>query len=72
MYGVVDRFEDDFAVLEMDNGNMINVPISQVSECAREGDVLIKNNGKYEIDRAETKRRKKEIQELTEGMWDDK
>ncbi|MBQ8921773.1 MAG: DUF3006 domain-containing protein [Oscillospiraceae bacterium] len=62
MLMTVDRFEADFAVLEIqtETGELLykNIPLSWLPEETEEGDVLRKADGQYVIDRAETDRRR--------------
>nr|MDE6664753.1 DUF3006 domain-containing protein [Ruminococcus sp.] len=46
---VIDRFENDIAVIETD-GRMIEVDRLQLPENVREGDVLTENNGVWTVD----------------------
>lgn len=59
---IVDRFEEDFAVLELyqESGEVLykNIPASWLPEDAEEGDVLVKVGGKYAIDTKETEKRR--------------
>lgn len=50
---VIDRFENGFAVVE--NGDsMENIPVELIPSEAREGDVLIYENGAYQVDPGKT------------------
>ena len=52
----LDRFEDNFAILENRNTKeMTNIPISNIPSNAKEGDILKHSNGSYVIDYEETK-----------------
>ena len=63
---IIDRFEEDFAVLEMETGGTIDVPKSEIPD-GKEGDVVILENGVYQVDEAETQKRKEMIkQKLSE------
>jgi 6-phosphogluconate dehydrogenase len=65
---VVDRIEGDIAVCEID-GTMVDVPLSKISGCVNEGDMLIDNgSGLYTIDTAATEQRKAEIIDLFESL----
>ncbi|WP_088187341.1 DUF3006 domain-containing protein [Desulfosporosinus sp. FKA] len=66
---IIDRFEGDFAVVEVDGRSMENIPKSDIPAGAREGDVLRPVNGKYEIDSEETKRLRDETAKLTQDLW---
>ena len=52
---VVIRFEEDFAVLEKENGEIVNAPKESVK--GKENDVLIALNGEYITDKEETEKR---------------
>jgi len=66
----IDRFEGDFAVCIDDFGKIINVKISEIPKKAKEGTILIFSNGKYLIDENETIKRKKEIINLQNSLWE--
>ena len=42
---IIDRFEEDLAVLEGENKEMLNVPRGFLPDDAKEGDCLRKKNG---------------------------
>jgi hypothetical protein len=70
---ILDRFEGDYAVLEMttETGEILykNLPADWLPEDAGEGDVIVKANGKYVIDSYETeKRRAKAAARLAEAQ----
>ena len=48
---------------------MVNIEINKISPVAKEGDVLDISNGVIEIDIEETQKRKHEINELTNNLW---
>lgn len=59
---IIDRFEENFAVCEADN-EIINIEKINLPRNAQEGDVLIKSaDGKYYVDKAETKKRKENVE----------
>ncbi len=62
MMMIVDRFEADYAVLEIesDSGELLykNLPLDWLPDDIAEGDVLRKGASGYVIDRAETDRRR--------------
>lgn len=69
MYWVIDRFEEGFALLE----NTIDQTILQLARetlppDAREGDVVVRSNGVYILDRAETEERAKRIKARFERL----
>lgn len=71
MYAVIDRFEGDFAVVEMDDRSMIDIERVKIPRNAKEGDVLIIDDEKISVDHEETARRKAEIEKLMEGIWEE-
>lgn len=51
----LDRFEDNFAILEnRSTKKMTDIPISNIPSNAKEGDILKLSNGSYVIDYEET------------------
>jgi len=65
----IDRFEGEFAVCEKENRQMIDIEKSKLPEMCKEGDILNITNDIITIDFDATKKRKKEIEKLTEGFW---
>jgi hypothetical protein len=62
---IIDRFEGDFAVVELENKILVDMPRELLPEGAGEGTVL-----KIEIDNKETKNRSKRIQKLMDAVWE--
>jgi len=56
---IIDRFEKELAVVELENGEFQHLSKKLLPAMAAEGDVLV-----IEIDEAETERRRKRINEL--------
>ncbi|MGO1469527.1 MAG: DUF3006 domain-containing protein [Tissierella sp.] len=54
----IDRFEGNFALVELENNDIIDISVSILPEGSKEGDVL-----KIIIDKEETEKRKKRIEE---------
>lgn len=69
MKGIIDRFEGDYAVVEIDGRQMKDIPKRDISSEAKEGDVIVLVGEKYHVDAEETQRRKSEIAKLTKNMW---
>lgn len=65
---IVDRFEEDFAVLEKESGGSIDIN-RQLIPNAKCGDVLIFENGVFTIDGEETLKRKKKILEKMNKLF---
>ncbi|CDI48156.1 DUF3006 domain-containing protein [Clostridium tetani] len=68
--GVIDRFEEEYAVVELEDGSMLNLPKLEVPKEAKEGDVLLIKLD-VSIDYNKTEKLKKEIEELTKDLWED-
>lgn len=61
----IDRFEGDFAVVELESRDTVDLSINLVPEGAKEGDIL-----EIRVYHDETAERKKRIEKLTEGLWE--
>ena len=64
---IIDRFEDEFVIVEMPDGKMLKLPAAllQGMSC-KEGDVL-----SLSIDDGETQRRRKKINCLMDDLFED-
>jgi hypothetical protein len=60
---VIDRFEGEYAVCEIEKGRFVNLP-RQILEGAKEGDIV-----KIEILKDETAQRKKDLQARLNGLF---
>lgn len=60
---IIDRFEEDKAIVELENGDMQHLSSKLLPAMAAEGDVLT-----IEIDEEETERRKNRLNELLNGL----
>lgn len=70
MKGIVDRFEGEYAVIEVD-GKTRDVKRNLIADSVRVSDVVILNNGIWERDSDETDKRKKEVKKLMDSVWED-
>lgn len=66
---IIDRFEENFAVCEDENGIMKNIERSLLPKDTREGDVIFKDNNIFYIDYEETKKLREEINQMTKNLW---
>ncbi len=62
---IIDRFEGNYAVVEIDVGKCVELPKVLVPN-AKEGDVI-----EIEINKKETQKRKKHIQKLIDDMFEE-
>lgn len=70
MKGIVDRFEGDYAIIEID-GKANDVARSIVDVSVKVGDVVTLVNGVWKTDLSETKQRKQHIKQLMDDVWED-
>jgi len=68
--GVVDRFEQELAVIEVD-GASLTVPRNQLPDGVQPGDAVRFEDDGIVIDEDETARRKQEIDALMDELWED-
>lgn len=57
---ILDRIENDIAVIETDD-KIIEVKFSELAENAKEGDVLTESDGKYIVDSEATAERREKL-----------
>lgn len=65
---IIERFEESIAVIE-DGDKRFEVGRDKLPKNARQGDVLKKDGGIYEIDKEKTQIRRKEILRLQNSLW---
>ena len=70
MKGIVDRFEGNYAVVELQDGKIINIDKKKLPKEIEEG-MVIHISESITIDIDETKKRKAEIEKLTEDLWEE-
>ncbi|GLI18780.1 hypothetical protein TSYNTROPHJE_05930 [Tepidanaerobacter syntrophicus] len=63
---IIDRFEGDFAVVELPDKTMVNMLKILLPSEAKEGDVIT-----ITVDKEETKSRKAHIEKLMNDVWED-
>lgn len=68
IYGIIDRFEGSYAVVEIE-GLMQNIELSSIPSGAREGDVIIYDGNRWQVDKQATADRKQHIQRLADELW---
>lgn len=66
----IDRFEDNVVVLEnRKTQEIINLKKEELPEKIETGDILKKINGKFWVDKAETKKVKNRIEQKMNHLW---
>ena len=63
---IIDRFEGEFAVVELDDLSFVNISKKAIPPDAKEGDVL-----EIVVDKDETKKRGKKINKLMHDLFTD-
>lgn len=66
MNWIIDRFEGDFALVEIDDDSIIKLPKKALPKGAKEGDVI-----SIKINKEETKNRKENIGKLMDSLFVD-
>ncbi|MDQ0059497.1 DUF3006 domain-containing protein [Paenibacillus harenae] len=70
MTGIVDRFEGDYAIIEMD-GQLHEVKSEQLESRVRVGDVVKWCGDLWSTDKQATEARKENVKQLMDEVWDD-
>ena len=63
---IIDRFEGEFAIVELENREIVDIPRVVLPIEAKEGDSII-----VSIDEAETESRKERIQDKFNSLFDE-
>lgn len=83
LHGVIDRYEGEFAVIELDTGKILNVPKFLLDTEIHSGDAVIcmptpntgyqvKTNPIWKLDTEETQKRREQIQNLARNIIEPK
>ncbi|AFV01966.1 MULTISPECIES: DUF3006 domain-containing protein [unclassified Dehalobacter] len=70
MNGVIDRFEGSVAVVEFDGNNRKNINLTDLPAGIKEGDIVVFNDGKWQLDQNQTARLKAEIDILARDVFE--
>jgi hypothetical protein len=62
----IDRFEDKYAVVELENKQFVDIPRSAIPSEAKEGDII-----NVQVDKEATNKQKKHIENLMNDVWAD-
>ena len=68
---IVDRIEGDKAVLECENGNMVNLELKALPKNIKEGDVIYFQDNFYFLYSDKKKARKEKIKNLMNSLFED-
>ena len=64
MKWIVDRIEGDYAIVELENGKAVDIPLISLPEDIKEGAVI-----NVSVDKAETEKRKEIIDSLAKRLF---
>ncbi|MBK1813093.1 DUF3006 domain-containing protein [Clostridium sp. YIM B02505] len=67
---IIDRIENNIAVCEV-NEEILRINVNNIKGVPKEGDVLVKKDSSYYIDKDLTSKRKSIVEDLMKGMWND-
>ena len=70
MRAIIDRFEGEFAILELGK-EYRKIERVMLPPEVREGDVLFHRDKQWVVDPEATRKRKEEIEKLAEELWED-
>jgi len=68
--GIIDRFEGEYAVVEMDNRIMKNIKIEMLPQGVKEGTAIKYVKGEWQIDRERSENLKSELDELAKDLFE--
>ena len=66
---IVDRFEGMTAVCEDENGRAVSFHADKLPENVKAGDILVRKDGAFFIDRETAEKRRAELTALQESLW---
>lgn len=66
---IIDRVEEEYAILEKENGDMCKILSENIEGNFKEGDILVKEGESFKIDEEFTKLRKDKINNIMKDMW---
>ncbi|OPJ55586.1 DUF3006 domain-containing protein [Alkalithermobacter paradoxus] len=71
MKGIIDRFETNVAIVELENKEFIHISKDILPHNCKEGDVIfLLRDGKVKIDYIETEKLKKDIDNLIDELFE--
>jgi len=70
MKGVIDRFEEKFAVVELKDKKMVNIEIDRLPQGVKEGECVSFLSGVWVVDQVETKAKKAKIEKLMDDVFE--
>lgn len=68
---IIDCFEEDYAVCQTDEGEILEIEKAKIPTDAKEGDVLVLEEDEISINKEETIRLRQQIKKLMEDLWEE-
>ena len=68
---IIDGFEEDYAVCQTDEGEILEIEKAKIPTDAKEGDVLVLEEDEISINKEETIRLRQQIKKLMEDLWEE-
>lgn len=65
----IDRIEENIAICEDDDGNVLKLNVDELPQEIREGDIIEKTENGFVIDADETQLRRKKMAELQRNIF---
>jgi len=62
---IIDRFEGEYAVVELPDKTLANIPKKALPEEAAEGDIIT-----IAVNKIETAKRKEKVRKMVEDLWE--
>ncbi|HHY41550.1 MAG TPA: DUF3006 domain-containing protein [Thermoanaerobacterales bacterium] len=62
---IIDRFEDEYAVVELPDKTFANIPKKVLPQEATEGDIIT-----IAVNKIETSKRKEKVRKMVEDLWE--
>lgn len=66
---IIDRIEGKYAILEKENGDMLEIFIENIEGNFNEGDILVKEGQSFKVNEEFTKLRKEKINNIMKDIW---
>lgn len=70
MKGIIDRFEEEYAVIELSDGSFKEINKIYLPQEIKEGDCIVITNNQISLDLEENQKRKSRIKNLMEDLFE--
>lgn len=67
---ILDRLEGNYAILENEDGSMIEINIDDIKGQFKEGDILIKEDKKFIVNKNLGEERREKIKKMMNNIWE--